>query len=179
MKNLTIDNYCQRVIWLEKINVGVISVDPCKIKYFDNIKAFCKMRCDSFDEISYNSLKSAARLADSLGVDDDTAWDKLKFLFRDAKHAVHASTLSEPPILPSAEDLAEKALLDAHICSMAFIELLTFLSKLAETFDKDRLYTADRIRTQLEISKAKFKSLISHADTHDGSRPSLKLIKNK
>lgn len=173
---MTIDNYYQRIIWLEKINIGVIGIDPCNIKYFDNLKAFCRMKGDSFDEISYNSLKNAAHLTDSLGV-DDAAWNKLKLLFRSAKHAVHASTLSEPPILPSAEDLAEKALLDAHICSMAFIELLTFLSQLAENFDRDRLYTADRIRMQLDISKAKFKSIASYADTHDGTSPPLKLIK--
>lgn len=177
MKNLTVDNYYQRMIWLEKINIDVIRIDPCKKKYFDNLKAFCRMKGDSFDAIAYNSLKSAANLADSLGVDDDTAWDKFKLLFRGAKHAVHASIFPESPSLPSAEKLAEKALLDAHICSMAFIELLTFLSNLAETFDEDRLYTADRIRTQLEISKAKFKSIISHADMHDGSPPSLKIIK--
>lgn len=177
MKNFTIDNYHQRIIWLEKITAGAINIDSCDIRYFDNLKAFCRMKGDSFDVISYNSLKNAANLVGSLDVDDDTAWDKLKLLFQDAKHAAHAFTLLESPILPCAEDLAGKALLDAHICSMAFIELLSFLNNLAETIDEDRLYTADRIRTQLEISKAKFKSIASYADTHDGSPPSLKLIK--
>jgi hypothetical protein len=177
MRNSIIDNYHQRTIWLEKVILGQIMVVAYEKKYFGNLKIFCGMKSDSFDVIAYNSLKSAAHLADTLGVGENSAWDKLKLLFRDAKNTVYSSTISDSPVLPSAEAIEEKTLLDAHICSMAFIELMTFLSNLAETVDKDHLYTADRIRTQLEISKVKFKSIISHTNTPSVSPPSLKLIK--
>ena len=177
MKSSTIDNYQNRTIYLEKIIQGEIKVDLKKLHYFNNLKSFCGLAVTSFEEISYNSLKNAAQFIDGSPPVHSEAWEKLKSLFNDAKQIVNNSARLDPPVLPNAIELAEKALLDAHICTMAFIELLTYLQNLAETLDKDPLHAADRIRTQLDISKAKFKSIISCNDNYSDAIKSIRLVK--
>jgi hypothetical protein len=179
MRASTLDNYRERVIWLRKVKAGEIAVNPGEYKYFDSLKEFCKMKGVSFTIIAYNSLKSAANLVNSNGESSVLAWGELKFLFHQAKDTVDMSMASVSPLLPNSEILAEQALLDAHICSMAFLELLGFLSSLSETLDSNPGLAADKVRIQLEISKAKFKSIISYANNCFGAKPALTLIKNR
>jgi len=177
MKISTLNNFHERMVFLEKIKIGEVEIDVNSYKYFDSIKDFCKLDGESFAVIAYNTLKSAAYLVDSTGKGGSSSWDEFKFLFHQAKDIIRISIDSSPPLLPRSEVLAEKALLDAHICSMAYMELLAFLSGLSETLDKNPAQFADKIRTQLEISKAKFKSIISYANNYDGTKPALTLIK--
>lgn len=135
------------------------------------------MKGDSFAIIAYNSLKSAASHGEVGDDRNDICWQEFKLLFSQVKDVVDISIVSVAPVLPNAHVLAELALLDAHICSMAYIELLCFLSSLAGTITTNPNLAADRVRIQLEISKAKFKSVISHASNYDGAKPCLTLIK--
>ena len=177
MRASTLNNYRGRIVWLQKVKAGEIIVDHKNCKYVASIKQFCKMKVDAFAIIAYNSLKSAASHGEVGDDRNDICWGEFKLLFSQAKDVVDTSIVSVAPVLPNARVLADLALLDAHICSMAYIELLGFLSSLAGTITTNPNLAVERIRIQLEISKAKFKSVISHASNYDGAKPGLTLIK--
>lgn len=178
MRASTLNNYRERTAWLRKVKAGEVAVVPGEFKHFESLKEFCKMKEDSFGIISYNSLKVAASMVGICDESTDMRWEEFKFLFHQVKDIVDQSIVSAPPVLPSPHILAEQALLDAHICSMAYIELLGFLSSLSGTIVTNPTLASDKIRIQLEISKAKFKAIISHANNYDGEKPALTLIKN-
>lgn len=179
MRASTLDNYRERVIWLRKVKAGGVEINSGEYKYFDSLKEFCKMKGGTFAIIAYNSLKSAANLVDSNGESSGFTWGEFKLLFHQAKDTVDMSMASVPPLLPNLEVLAEQALLDAHICSMAFLDLLSFLSSISEMLDSNPRLAADKVRIQIEVSKAKFKSIISHASNFNGAKLALTLIKNR
>lgn len=181
MRNLTNKNFTQRVAWLEQILKKSVLPKPEQLKLMKSVRDFCNLSVDNrFDKIAYNTLKSAAEQNKTiLKGSSYFNWDDLKKLLKEATLASEEVVTAVPkkPLPPSDEILA-RTLLESHICSMAYMELLNFL----KAFSKNNPSLPDvyklQIEHQISISTAKFKSIASHTDNFSPGVTNLHTIKS-
>lgn len=180
MRNSTTSNFKQRKLWLEEIADGKIKPTKEQQPSLVSLREFCKLSVKSrFEKIAYNTLKSAAlqkqnNQTRSSSID---GWDDLKESLTQARLISNpAATPTPKETLPPAKDVQARTLLEAHICSMAYLELFSFLSSLLSY--KPELPDAYRalIEHQLAITSAKFKLIISHTDQFSSDRAKLHAI---
>lgn len=161
MRNTTNENFRLRLKWLTEITERRLLPSKPEINALSTMRNFCALKVANwFDEISLNSLKSAALefSTQQRGLD---LWADLKSM-RAAAYALHIPTSATPPTapLPSAEDQAKIALLDAHISSMAYFELLNFMSLLVQQNSNNASEILASIDIKLKTSKAKYHSFL-------------------
>lgn len=165
MRNSVTNNIIARFKWLESVKSRSISVTSKQSHAMSSMREFCKLEVpDLFTKISYNTIKSKtiSEHIPSLNVPGVNQWDYLKLLRQEA-----AETFPKPEALapkfnnPDLAELYSTALLEAHICSMAYIEIYRFLEGLAYRASDKNLDISELIFNQLKISTAKFSTIIS------------------
>lgn len=173
MKNSVRDNIFQRIIWLDNVQSGKVKPTQAQLLRLGSLRDFCTLEVSgSFTSISYNSLKTHARTTpgSEFNVPDvSNLWEYIKQLRQ------HASTVTGPGAgvptrseLPNSEKLYSTALLEAHLCSMAYFEIYRFLENLAATEIDDTNPLIPKIAHQLSVFRAKFSSIVSPRGPNEG-----------
>ncbi|MNC29661.1 hypothetical protein D3C75_779190 [compost metagenome] len=166
MRNSTKTNVEQRIDWLSGVASRRIKIPKQVYRSLLNLREFCKLTiANSFDQISYNTLKqsSSALFPRDNPLIRENGWTTLKDLLEQARRVCAPDPTPSPKDpLPPPKEILDRTLLDAHICSMAYIELYNFLKMLSrQDIPPGMKKTIDR---QLEITTARFKLIISHSD---------------
>jgi hypothetical protein len=181
MRNLTSRNFTQRVAWLEEIVAKTVLPKPEQLELMKSVREFCTLSVnDRFNNIAYNTLKSAAEQNKTiLNGSSFLNWDDLKRLLKEATSVSESVILSVPKkALPPSDEILARTLLEAHICSIAYMEVLNFL----KTFLKTNPTLADVYKLQIEhqiaISTAKFKTLSSHTDNFSSGVTNLHTVRS-
>lgn len=178
MRNSTKTNIEQRIGWLSAVASRRIEIPKQGHHSLLNLREFCKLTiANSFDRISYNTLKqsSSALYPHDNPLIRENGWSTLKDLLQQARRVCAPDPTPSPKDpLPPPKEILDRTLLDAHICSMAYIELYTFLKLLSQ---KDIPPSIKKtIDNQLEITTAKFKLIISHSDNFAPPNKSLRAV---
>jgi hypothetical protein len=167
MRNSTIKNLNSRAKWLDAVAARTVSLNSAQMRSLQTMQDFCKLSVkDVFVAISYNSLKDAARSQkqDSRSMlSTENGWDNLKLKLVQARLAVVPEPTPAPKdSLPNDDEILAQTLLEAHFCSMAYVELYNFLLSLS-TENSTAISERARLKIehQLSISTAKFKEIIS------------------
>ncbi|WP_223507921.1 hypothetical protein [Pseudomonas sp. BF-B-25] len=178
MRNSTKTNVEQRIDWLSEVASRRIKIPKQERPYLINLREFCKLSiANCFDKISYNTLKQSAS---ALTPHDnplirENGWAALKDLLEQARRVcAPAPTPSPKDPLPPPKEVLDRTLLDAHMCSMAYIELYNFLRMLSrQDIPSSMKKTIDH---QLEITTAKFKLIVSHSDNFAPPQKALRVV---
>jgi hypothetical protein len=178
MRNSTKNNIEHRIDWLSGVVSQRIKIPKQVYNSLLNLREFCKLAiANSFDQISYNTINqsSAALFPCDNPLIRENGWATLKDLLEQARRAcAPAPTPSPKDPLPPPKEILDRTLLDAHICSMAYIELYNFLKMLSrQDIPPSMKKTIDH---QLEITIAKFKIIISHSDNFAPPNKSLRAV---
>jgi len=162
MRTTTNKNFNSRQIWLTKVLSREISPSTGEFLALSTMKSFCALAVsDRFKRISLNSLKQAAK-SSMLGSPGLSMWSEMLDM-RAKAFALSTPTVIEAtaPSLPSLTEQARIALLEAHIASMAYFDVLTFL----ERIDPQSSHSAEEIRAlialKVKTSKAKYHSFLT------------------
>lgn len=178
MRNSTRTNVEERIRWLAGVVAGKIKFPRQDASALANLRNFCKLSINnSFGVISYNTFKQAAS---ALNPDDnlliyDNGWATIRDLLEQARRVcAPAPTPSPKESLPPPKEILERTLLDAHICSMAYLELYNFLRQLSQ--DEVPASIKKSIENKLEITAAKFRLIISHSNQHTPPKNILRVV---
>lgn len=161
MRDTTNKNLHSRHTWLSQVLSKEITPSKAQLRALSSMRGFCKLEvAGCFTSISLNSLKQAAKVA-QFGISGSSLWDKM-LQMRTMAFALLTPKVNPAPApnLPSDKDQARIALLEAHIASMAYFDILTFL----ERIDPQNTRSADEIRAAIALkvktSKAKYHSFL-------------------
>lgn len=178
MRNSTKTNVEQRINWLSDVTSRRIKIPKQEHPYLTNLREFCNLEIPNrFGQISYNTLKQSS--SDLTSRDNplirENGWATLKDLLEHARRVcAPAPTPMPKDPLPPPKEILDRTLLDAHICSMAYIELYNFLRTLSQ---KDLPHSIKKtIDHQLDITSAKFKLIISHSDNFAPPQKALRAV---
>lgn len=161
MRNTTSNNLYSRHTWLTQVLTKEILPSKAECRALSTMRSFCALEVSNcFNRISLNSLKQAAKCSKA-DIPGSSLWDEM------LEMRAKAFALSTPkvnqadtPSLPTFKEQARIALLEAHIASMAYFDVLTFL----EHFDTQNSRSAEEIRASIALkvktSKAKYHSFL-------------------
>jgi hypothetical protein len=182
MRLSTDENVRNRVLWLESLREQP-QKDPSLLDYFVSLKAFCGLSIPGqFHKISYNTLKCAAKqgIRNLRSMPTTDHWEYLKSLFNEVKCLmISTPNRSEKPPLPPSDEILRQTLLDAHICSMAYLEIYKFLDNLIKISPELPVQTNKLITKQLAQCQAKFRTIISHSSTYNQQGVQLKIVEGE
>lgn len=161
MRSTTSKNLHSRHTWLIQVLTKEISPSKAEFRALSTMRSFCALEVsNNFKPISLNSLKQAAKAAKP-DIPGSSLWDKM-IEMRAKAFALWTPKVNTPlpPNLPSLKEQAHIALLEAHIASMAYFDVLTFL----ERIDPQSSRSAEEIRASIALkvktSKAKYHSFL-------------------
>ncbi|MEB0008545.1 hypothetical protein QN412_23825 [Pseudomonas sp. RTB3] len=165
MKTKTALNIENRIQWLNDIIKHFIKPSSLEAKALNDLKTFFNTALleGSLSKIAYNTVKKHTLDNRLMGTPRNYAnsWEYLKDLRSQAHGELIArNRLAEVEALP--KELEKRALLEAHICSMAYLEIYQFLNALL----KEPIiteYLRLRISNQLLIFSEKFSHITSHS----------------
>jgi len=165
MRGLINNNIIARFRWLEAIKSGSISVTKKQAHSISSMKVFCDLEVPNcFTKIAYNTLKSKTNSEQirELNIPGVNQWDYLKLLRQEAAETIPKSEAPSPKFNnPDLPELYSAALLEAHLCSMAYIEMYCFLEEIASRAPDKKLDIPELISNQLKIFSAKFSTIVS------------------
>ncbi|MDU8502148.1 hypothetical protein RYB01_23585 [Pseudomonas syringae] len=156
-------NVNERLKWLDGVLDGSITPSSKQIEALRNLRSFIEMEIPNrFVKAAYNTLKVyATETRQPLTPRHHaTTWDFIREQ-REAAYRKISSNSAVELTKKERQDIESQALLDAHICNMAYLELYQFLQSLThEELDMpERLRV--RIQNHLVTSSEKFRSLAS------------------
>ena len=165
MKTKTALNIENRIQWLDDVVKHVIKPSSVEAQALDDLKTFFNtvLLDGSLPKIAYNTAKNYTLDNRVMGTPRHYAntWEYLKDLRSQAHGEIIArNRLTE--VETSPRELDKKAMLEAHICSMAYLEIYQFLNTLL----KEPALTGhlrSRISNQLLIFSEKFSHITSHS----------------
>ena len=165
MQTKTVLNIEGRIQWLNDVIKHTIKPTPLEAKALDDLKTFFNtaLHDGSLSKIAYNTVKKRTIDNKVMGTPPNytNSWEYLKDLRSQAHGEVIAkSRLAEVEALP--KELEKKALLEAHICSMAYLEIYQFLNALLKETTLTE-YLRLRLSNQLLIFSEKFSHITSHS----------------
>jgi len=164
MTNLTEDNIEARLDWLNRIIMHEITLSDEEAEILSDLRTFLAYAIKGvFTPKAYNTIKSHAVKHRSLATPHHypNTWEYLKELRIQAHHETTAKArLVEAE--KNLKDLENKALLEAHLCGMAYIEAYEFLRTLLKEPSLPSLLEA-KIENFLSITNAKYFHITSHA----------------
>ncbi|WP_426131426.1 hypothetical protein [Pseudomonas sp. DWP1b1] len=162
MRTTTINNLHSRRTWLTKVLSGESLPSKEEFRALSTMKSFCLLEIPGlFKRISLNSLKQAAK-SSMLDIPVSNMWSEMLEM-RAKAFALSTPTVIEAPTpsLPTFKEQARIALLEAHIASMAYFDVLTFL----ERIDPQSSHSAEEIRAYIALkvktSKVKYHSFLT------------------
>jgi hypothetical protein len=165
MRDLINNNIIARFRWLEAIKSRSISVTKKQAQAISSMKEFCHLEVpDHFTNIAYNTLKSRTTSGkiQELNVPGANQWDYVKLLRQEAAETIPKSEAPSPKFNnPNLPDLYSTALLEAHLCSLAYLEIYRFLEDLVFRTTDENSDLSELISNQLKICSAKFSNIVS------------------
>lgn len=176
MRISTARNIENRLYWLEGVLDRKISISDSIVPSLKTMRSFCALSVKGhFSPIAYNTLRNAAINTDT-HPERNKNWDYLVTL-----RAKCYETFRKVELQPSSSTLESRhtdaqSLLDAHICSMAYLEIYHFLEKLIAQPDQISPRTQAAIKNQLILSREKFQGIVSYKEFHSSPVSSLKLV---
>lgn len=180
MRNSTKTNVVERIRWLSNIAAGKIKFPKQDASALANLRSFCKLSINNaFGEISYNTFRQAAVALkpEENFLIHDNGWTTLKDLLEQARRVcAPAPTPSPKEPLPPSKEVLDRTLLDAHICSMAYLELYSFLRQLSQ--DDVPASIKKSIENKLAITEGKFRLIISHSDQYSPPKNALRPVRS-
>jgi len=161
--NSTEQNIEARIDWLRKIILHEILATETDIAALSDLRSFLATEIEGlFTQKSYNTIKAYAVKNRSIATPHHHAntWEYIKELRTQA----HQETLVKQRLIEgekNLENLENLALLEAHLCSMAYIEAYEFLRALVREPSLPNLFQA-KINNFISISHAKYSHITSH-----------------
>jgi len=176
MRNSTAENAQHRLSWLEDVLAKKISIQDHLVPSLRTMRSFCGLTVNGrFKPIAYNTLKNAV-----MSMTGRTRGHQNWLYFVELRQNCHdvLKAIDSEPVTASVDpsDINSQSLLDAHICSMAYVEILNFLEKLTSQPGEMSARTQLAIQNQLAVSREKFKSLMSYEEVQSTTNPRLKLV---
>ncbi|MHC8392688.1 hypothetical protein ACYZT8_03325 [Pseudomonas sp. LB3P93] len=166
MRNSTIENLGRRYDWLTQLINSNASASKSAISSLKSMRTFCALAVPGvFEEIAYNSLKACAQevgipRAFATAITDH--WLLLKKLRSDAYEQLCPIPVSKKTDASfTLEQQENSALLHAHICALAYIELLRFLNDLINKDFTLSESTSLNIARKIAESSEKFDAISS------------------
>lgn len=176
MRNSTAENLANRLSWLEEVLNRIIPIHEQIVLSLKTMRSFCGLEIKGrFETISYNTLHTAA-MNTSARIKGHSNWAYMADLRQQCYDTFKTSEQPPPASSIQLKDAAAQALLDAHICSMAYLEIFQFLEKLISQPDEIPTRTHSAIKNQLAISREKFKYIASYNEIHNSIASPLKLV---
>lgn len=174
MRDSINNNIIARFRWLEAIKSKSISVTKKQAQAISSMKEFCDLEVpDYFTKIAYNTLKSktiSGKILE-LYVPAVNQWDYIKLLRQEAAETIPKSEAPSPKFNnPDLPELYSVALLEAHLCSLAYLEIYHFLEDLAPKASDKNLDFGELISNQLKTCSAKFSAIVSPGLMTSGGR---------
>ena len=170
MRDSTEQNIEARIRWL--INIADHQTKPSKdqAEFLTDLRNFMSLEVHNlFAKKSYNTIKQHALNNRSLATPNhySTTWEYLKDLRLQALAEVTAKARLQDASVGTKE-LEKKALLEAHLCAIAYLEAYDFLrSLLSDPSLSDFLNL--RISNFLNIAIEKYSKITSHAPRESSS----------
>lgn len=166
MRNSTIENLGRRFDWLNQLINSNATASKSAILALKNMRTFCALTVSGvFEEIAYNTLKVCAQ---KTGIPRPLApaiadhWLLLKKLRADAYEQLSPTPISNKlDVNGTLENQENSALLQAHICAIAYIELLRFLNDLINKDSTLSESTSLNIARKIAESSEKFDAISS------------------
>lgn len=166
MRISTIENLGSRFDWLNQIIHSNAPASKSAILALKNMRTFCGLAVPGvFESIAYNTLKSCAQgigIPRALAPSITDHWLLLKKLREDAYEQLSPTPITNRPddhnTLVTQEN---SALLHAHVCALAYVELLRFLNDLLNKDVTLSESTSLKIARKISESSEKFDSINS------------------
>ncbi|WP_426111982.1 hypothetical protein [Pseudomonas sp. DSP3-2-2] len=137
MKNSSYENVSQRCVWLFEVKNEPIQISSIYVDQLKSMKEFAKLFVQGkFSTLSYNTMRAAAINSTPNGefkYSFKNNWELLSHLRADAFNTINESrrNLNSKPTKLESNEIEKQALLHAHICSTAYLEIYRFLDTLA------------------------------------------------
>ncbi|KAB0483810.1 hypothetical protein SAMN04490202_0812 [Pseudomonas reinekei] len=170
MRDTTEQNLEARIRWL--INIISHQTKPTnnQTSFLSDFRSFMNLEVPGcFVKKSYNTIKQQALNNRSLTTPNHylTTWEYLKDLRLQAFAEITAKTRLQDTSV-SVKELEKRALLEAHLCAMAYLESYDFLrSLLSDPSLSDFLRL--KISNFLNVSVGKYSQITSHAPRESAS----------
>ncbi|WP_152032287.1 hypothetical protein [Pseudomonas silesiensis] len=165
MRNSTIENLGRRFDWLNQLIHSNATASKSAILALKNMRTFCALAVPGvFEEIAYNTLKACAQDAGiprALAPAITDHWLLLKKLRGDAYEQLSPTPISKKIDNSTTVEQENSALLHAHICAIAYIELLRFLNDLINKDPTLSESTSLNIARKIAESSEKFDAISS------------------
>jgi len=161
MRTTTSKNFYSRRSWLTEVLIGEISPSKEEFRALSTMKGFCLLEIPSrFRRISLNSLKHAAK-SSQLDISGSNMWGEMLEM-RAKAFALSAPKVTKDiaPALPPLKEQARTALLEAHIASMAYFDVLTFLERIDPQRSRSAEEIRDAIALKVKSSKARYHAFL-------------------
>lgn len=169
MKNSTEINIDARIDWLRKIILHELIATEAEAAMLSDMRKFLALEIKGlFTQKAYNTIKYHAVKNRSITTPHHhaTTWEYIKELRTQA----HQESLAKARLIEGEKhikDLENLALLEAHLCGMAYIEAYEFLRSLLKEPSLSNLAEA-KIKNFISISQAKYSHITSHG-TREGA----------
>lgn len=170
MKNTTEHNLEARIHWLLKIIMHEISLSPSEVSILSDLRTFLSSEIKGlFTRKAYNTIKTYAVENRSIATPHHhpNTWEYLKELRTQA----YQETMAQERLAEgekNIKNLENTALLEAHLCGMAYFEVYEFLRSLLKEPSLTNLIEA-KIKNFLSISQAKYEHITSHHSREAGT----------
>jgi len=165
MNTTTLANIEGRIMWLNDVIKHRTKPSNAEADALKDLKKFLNTTLTEYSlaKIAYNTVKNYTTNHRIVGTPRNykNSWDYIKDLRAQAHgEAIAKIRLMEAEDLP--KELEKKALLEAHICSMAYFEIYQFLQTLLLEPSLSE-YIHSKITNQLIIFSEKFSHIASHS----------------
>lgn len=165
MKNSTIERIQQRYLWLKSVYEGDAKLTESQLTKMVDMKTFCSLEINPlFSSISYNTLKNFC-LTNSLQNTHYTQpnlWEHMKHL-REVifQTCQNKSPDSKPSDKPTETMKINEAYNQAHLVSIAYLNLFRFFKNVLENDRSLSDATKFQIDNYLNESSLKYENIIA------------------
>lgn len=170
MTNITERNLEARIEWLRKVITHEIPTTESEESALITLRTFIALEVKgAFTGKAYNTIKSYALHNRSISTPHHhpNTWEYLKEL----RTLAHQETLAQERLIAGEvkiKDLENTALLEAHLCGMAYLEVYEFLRSLLIEPSLPNILEA-KIKNFISISQAKYSQITSHNSREGGT----------
>ncbi|HDS1792686.1 hypothetical protein [Pseudomonas putida] len=169
MTNSTEDNIEARLDWLNRIISHEITPNDAEVEALSDLRTFLAFAIKGcFTQKAYNTIKAFTVKHRSIATPHHypNTWEYLKEL----RTLAHHETAAKARLVEgerNLKDLENRALLEAHLCGMAYIDAYEFIRSLLKEPSLSGLLEA-KIENFISITNVKYAHITSHAAREGG-----------
>ncbi|GKQ45675.1 MULTISPECIES: hypothetical protein [Pseudomonas] len=176
MRNSSSENVRNRLEWLEAVLNKKITINERVTLSLKTMRSFCALAiAGRFSSIAYNTLRNATMNLNEPAQGYQN-WAYLVELRQRCFETFKVVELEHKESKVASKDKDSQALLYAHICSMAYLEIYQFLERLVSQPEEMSTLATTSIKNQLIISREKFKTIASYSGAQSKTGSILKLV---